>query len=438
MKTLTRNRLIGLALAGGFSLIHAPNALAAAGDTIGNTATIGYSVNGAAQTVIESAGGAGNTTPGVGNGAATTFVEDRSLNFVVTRGGATSSVTPNGTLQAVEFTLQNTGNASQGFLLKGLNNADTTADPHGGSADIFDASAVQTFVESGATPGFQQAEDTAAFVATLAPAATATVYVVSTIPAVRSDGLTALVNGDVAVMSLVAQVAVNNSTGIAADAIVIDDNNHASPGGTGFTNGAADVTAGVAVPAIGDDPTTEQVVFADIAVGTQDGTGAVDAASNAQHSDDSSYTVQSASLTVSKASVALWDPANLNANPKSFPSAYVRYTITIANAAGAANADLTTLSDVLNASLALDPDFRDGTAANNPTSAAGDAIQITHVDNAVTNYCTGDAGDGDGDGCAYTGGAGGTIDVNIATVMGANAQLAGGESLTITFNAIIQ
>ncbi len=438
MKTTIRNRLTGLALAGGFSLLYASGAMAAAGDTIGNTATLGYSVGGATQTVIESAGGAGNSTPGIGNGSATTFVEDRELNFSITRGGATSLVTPNGTLQAVEFTLLNTGNASQGFLLKGLNNVDTTADPFGGSADVFDATAVQTFIESNGTPGYQAGGDTISFVASLAPNVPQTVYVVSTIPLLQSDGLTALSNGDVAVMSLVAQVAVNNSTGIAADAIVIDDNNHASPGGSGFTNGTANITAGVAVPAIDDDPNAEEVVFADITAGTLSGAGAADTASNGQHSDDSSYTVQTASLTVAKSSVALWDPVNLATRPKSFPGAYVRYTITVTNSGGA-DADLTTLSDALVASLDLDPNFEDGAAVLAPTNAAGDAIQITHVDNAVTSYCTGDAGDADGDGCSYTGGAGGTISVNIATVMGAaDAQLASGESLTITFNAIIQ
>ncbi len=437
MRTLTKNRLAGLVLAGSFGLLNAPNAFALAGATIGNTATLGYSVGGAAQTVIESGTGAGNTTPGVGKGSATTFVEDKLVNFTVTHGGTTSFVTPNGTLQAVAFILVNTGNSPQGFLLKGLNNANATVNPFGGAADVFDTTSVQTFVESGATAGFQSAQDTAAFVATLAPNTPQVVYVVSTIPAVRSNGTTALVNGDAAVMSLVAQIARNNSTGIVADAIVTDDNGHASPGGAGFTNGSATITAGVAVAAIADNPATMQTVFGD-AAGTQNGAGTADIASNAQMSDNSSYTIKSSALTVKKTSTALWDPVNLNINPKAFPGAYVRYTITISNAAGAASADLTTLSDALVASLALDPNFANGTAVNNPTSAAGKAIQITDVANAVTKYCTGDAGDADGDGCAYTGGAGGTISADIFKVMGTNATLAAGKSLTITFNAIIQ
>ena len=436
MKTNRMKKLGALALTGAIGLFSAPGVFAAAGQTISNTATLNYSVGGNAQTGIESSP-TGNSTPGAGNGTATSFVEDRVYNFTVARGGATITVTPGATLQAVDFTVTNTGNAAQGFLLKGLNNADGTADPFGGNVDNVQPTALQVFVESGATPGYQPAEDTATFIASLASNASATVYVVSTIPTTRSDGTTLLANGDVAVMTLVAQVANNNTTGVATDAIVTDDNGHASPGGTGFGDGSVNITAGTAGAPVADDPATEQVVFGD-AAGTLDGTGAADAASNGQSSVNSSYTVQAAALTVTKTSTALWDPVNLNSNPKAFPGAYVRYTITVSNAAGAANADLTTLQDALNASLALDPDFADGTAANNPTSGPGKAIEVTHVSNGVTRYCTGDVGDADVDGCSYTGGAGGTISVNIATVMGANATLAAGQSLTITFNAIVQ
>lgn len=441
MKTSNRNKLISLALAGSFSLFGASNASAAAGDTIQNFATLSYDVGGANQEVIESGDGAGNSVPGVGVATAlgleTEFIEDRLINFDVVRFGATGDAVPSGTLQPVTFNLTNNGNAAQGFLLKGLNNADGTADPWAGTNDEFDATLVQTFVENGLQGGYQSSgvnQDTAAFVATLASGANVEVYVVSTMP-LNDTGGNPLVNGNVAVMTLVAQAAIDGSTGIAADAIVADDNQHASPGGNGFTNATANVTAGVAGPPTADDPTNEEVVFGD-AIGTQDGTGAADVASNAQHSDDSSYTIQSAILTVTKASVALWDPVNLDSNPKSFPGAYVRYTITIANAAGAADADLTTLSDALAAALDLDPDFTDGTAANNPTNAAGDSIEITHVDNAVTVYCTGAA---DVDSCDYVGGPGGTISVDINAEMGAaDAQLAAGESLTISFNVIVQ
>lgn len=437
MKTSKRNKLLGLALTGSLSLLSAQSVYAAAGDTISNRATLNYAVGGANQTLIESGTGAGNSTPGATNGTDTDFVEDRIINFDVVRIGATGDAVPGATLQPVAFTLTNNGNAAQGFLLKGLNNADGTADPWGGTNDEFDATLVETYVEDGTTPGsYQPLEDTAAFVATLAAGASVDVYVVSTIP-LNDTGGNPLVNGNVAVMSLVAQAAANNTTGVAGDAIVADDNQHASPGGNGFTNGTANVTAGVAGPVTPDDPTNEEVVFGD-AAGTQDGTGtpAADTASNAQHSDDSSYTIATAALNVTKASTAWWDPVNLNVNPKSFPTAYVRYTITVENT-GTVAADLTTLSDVLPATLDLDPDLGDGTAGNAPTVGAGVSVAVTHVDNAVTNTCTGAA---DPDGCTYAGGPGGTLTVDINAVMGGapDAQLGAGESLTIVFNVIVQ
>jgi len=445
MKTSKRNKLLGLALTGSFSLFSATNVLAAAGDPIANTATLGYDVGGAAQTVIESSA-AGNSTPGVGAGTATSFVEDRVINFTVVRGGATGVAVPGGLLQSVQYTLTNNGNGDQGFLLKGLNNLDGTADPFLGTADEFDATLVQTFVENttAAVPGYDPT-DTEAFVATLAVGASVDVYVVSTIPLVDS-GSNPLVNTNVGVMTLVAQAAINNTlAGAAVDAIMADDNGNASTGGNGFTNGAADLTPLVVPGAtVADDPATEQVVFNDAAAVTQDGAGNADTAQNAQHSDNSSYTIATAALTVTKSvpllQGALWDPINNAVSPKSIPGAYVTYTVTIANT-GAANADLTTLTDTLAAALDLDPDFVTNAGPGTPTGnpLGGDSFRLTHS-NGTANFCTGDVADGDADGCSYTGAAGGAISVNINTVMGGapNATLANGESLTIEFNVIIQ
>jgi len=439
MKTSKRNKLLCLALAGSCGLFGATSALADAGVSILNRATLSYDVGAVAQTVIESGTGAGNSTPGVGSGSDTSFVEDRLINFTVADFGGTGTAVPGTALQATAFRITNTSNTTLDFLLRGLNNADGTADPQGGTADEFDVSAIQTFVEDGTNAGFQPAEDTAVFVGSLAEAAFVDVYVVATTP-LNDTGGNPLVNTNVAVMTLVAQAAIAGGTGNGAGAIMRDDNGNVSPGDGGanaFSNGGATLTTVGAVNAL-DAPGAMDTVFNDPA-GSQNGAGAAGATQNGQVAADNSYTIQSAELTVTKASVALWDPINLDSFPKSIPTAYVRYTITIANLAGAANADLTILSDALAASLDLDPDFTDGTAANNPTSIAGNAIQITHVNNAVTSFCTGDVADADADGCSYTGGVGGTVSANIFAVMGAaNAQLAGGESLTITFNAIVQ
>ena len=433
MKKVKPIRLLSLLLAGSFGLMQAPSVFAAAGVPIGNTATINYEVGGATQTEIESAPGAGNSTPGAGAGTATEFVEDRLINFTVTRGGSTGQVTPGATLQWTEFTVDNTGNATQDFLLAGFNNGDGIADPQGGNADSFDATAgtIQTFVESNPVPdGFQPATDTAIFIDDLAAGAQATVYVVSTIPLDDSGGNT-LVNGDVAVMTLVAHAA-ESGAGQGA-AITNDDNSHTSPGGdfSGVT-----VNPGIAVTNP-DGAGTMETVFGD-ADGTQDGTGTGDPDTqyNAQHSDDNSYTVQSAALTVTKTSIALWDDINANNNPKSMPGGYVRYTIIIENT-GTVPADLTTIVDDLAPLLDIDPDLGSGNLANDPEAGVGNtgqSFRMTHS-NGASAFCTAAA---DADTCSYApAGPGGTVTIDIGTVMGPDATLANGDTMTVIFNAIV-
>ncbi len=453
MKTSKRNKLLGLALTGSFGLLGATNAFAAAGVAISNTATLGYDVGGTAQTVIESAPGAGNSTPGATNGVPTLFVEDRVINFTVTREAFASPV-PGSTQQAVPFLVANTGNGTHGFLLAGVHNLGAVDPTGSGNLDIFTPTTIETYVDANNNGILDAAEIVAsgAFISTLAPAAAPIrVFVVADIP-LNSRVPNPLVNGDVAVVSLVAHPAETlpdsgATTGIAADAIVIDDNGNFSPGGT-FTNGTAVVPdASGSAATVADDPTTMQTVFNDTATtdvvtgATIDANGNVDVNQNAQQSAFSSYTIATAALTVTKdvpATGALWDPINNAVSPKSIPGAYVTYTVTIANT-GAANADLTTLADTLAASLALDPDFVTSAGPGNATGVAGQSFRLTHS-NGIVNFCTGDVGDVDLDGCSYGGGAGGVISVNINTVMGGapNATLANGESLMIEFNVIVQ
>ncbi len=457
MKISKRKKLLGLALTGSFGLLGATNALAVAGVNISNTATLGYDVGGTTQTVIESAGGAGNSTPGVGNGTPTDFMEDRVINFTVTREAFASPV-PGSTQQAVPFLVDNTGNGTYGFLLAGVHNLGVLDPAGSGNNDIFTPTTIETYVDTNGNGILDPAEIVAsgAFISTLAPAdAPVRVFVVADIP-LNSRVPNPLVNGDVAVVSLVAHPAENalNSgvtDGVAADAIVIDDNGNFSPGGT-FTNGTAVVPdASASAATVADDPTTMQTVFNDTATtdavtgATIDANGNVDVNQNAQQSAFSSYTIATAALTVAKtissggpSGGALWDPINNAVSPKSIPGAYVTYAVTITNT-GAANADLTTLADTLAAALDLDPDFVTSAGPGNPTGVAGQSFRLTHSNTAVS-FCTGDVADADADGCSYTGGAGGDISVNINTVMGGapNATLANGESLTIEFNAIVQ
>lgn len=448
MKTSKRNKLLGLALTGSFGLFGASSVFAAAGATISNTATLGYDVGGTTQTVIESAAGAGNSTPGVGNGTPTDFVEDRVINFTVTRDTFATPV-PGATQQPVAYLVDNTGNGTHGFLLAGVHNLGALDPAGSGNSDIFTPTTIETYVDANNNGVLDPVEIVAtnSYIPSLAPADPAVrVFVVSDIP-LNSRVPNPLVNGDVAVVSLVAHAAINNTTGIAADAIVIDDNSNFSPGGT-FTNGTAVVPdASGSAATIADDPTSMQTVFNDTATtdavtgATIDANGNVDVNQNAQQSAFSSYTIATAALTVSKdvpATGALWDPINNAVSAKSIPGAYVTYTVTIANS-GAADADLTTLTDTLAAALDLDPDFVTSAGPGNPTGVAGQSFRLTHSNGTVV-FCTGDAGDADTDGCSYSGGAGGSISVDINAVMGGapNATLANGESLTIEFNAIVQ
>ena len=428
MKTSKTNKLLSLALAGSFSLFGATNAFADANDDILNRATIGYSVGGAAQPAIESSL-AGNSTPGVGNGTDTVFKEDRLINFTVANSGATGDVTPGGTLQATEFVVTNSSNTALDFLLLGLNNADGTVDPFSANLDEFDGLVVQTFVEDGTTVGFQPAEDTATFITGLAEGANQTVYVVSTIPLVDS-GANPLVNGNVATMTLVAQAAENGGTGDGTGAIMNDNNDHASPGGVGFTNGAATLTTAVVAGTL-DDPAAMDTVFNDDA-GSQDGTGAADVIQNAQHSANNSYTIQSAELTITKSALAHFDPVNLNSNPKAIPSAIVRYTITIENAAGAAVATLTDVTDVL--AMLMDTQFGDTDVANTALSGA-DNVRITDGLGAVT-FCQADNADANADGCTWNGTAGDTLTVDLTVAAGTD-QLLAGQTLTVEFDVIV-
>lgn len=429
MKTSNRNKLLGLALTGGFGLFGASNAFAAAGDPISNTATLGYTVSGAAQTVIESSA-AGNSTPGVGAGTATTFLEDRVINFTVSDNGVTGNAIPGGTQQATTFTLLNSSNATLDFLLKGANNATGTLDPQGGTADEFDTSSIQTFVESGANAGYQPLEDTAVFVSSLAPTSSIEVHVVSTVPLVDSTS-NPLVNGNVAVMTLIAQAAEAGGSGDGAGAIMNDNNGHASPGGTGFSNGAATLTTAV-VAATPDNPAAMDTVFND-ADGTQDGTGAADVVLNGQHAANNSYTIATAALSVTKTSAALWDFVNLAQNPKSIPGgSIIRYTVRIDNT-GTVDATLTDVTDIL--PLALDTQFGDGTDTNAAVSGANN-VRITDGAGAVT-FCQADNGDGNTDGCRDDGGVGNNALVVDLGVAAGTAVLTGGQFLTVEFDVIL-
>ena len=436
MKTSNQNKLLSLALVGSCSLLSATNVLAAAGDDIANRATLSYSVGGTGQTDIGSSP-TGNTS---GVGTDTVFNEDRLINFTVAR-VATTNVAPSALAQAVTFTITNDGNAAQNFLLRGEQLL-AAADPFAGpNSDIFTPTNYNVFVESNPVPdGYQVGTDIAIHVSDLAGGGgVATVYVVADMPATRTD-TTALLQADISVVSLVAQVALPTTpivgsgevagTGVAADAISNDDNNNVSPGGIfQVTAGSTTVNAGTANN-IADTIAMETVFNDPIAAG-----GAAGAARTGEHADASTYTMIVPILTVTKTSAALWDDINLDSNPKTIPgfNAVVRYTVTIANALGAGDATLTQIDDVL--SLVLDTQFGDGTAPTNDPVSGANNVRITDGPGAVV-FCLADNGDVNLDGCLDDGAPGTALVVDLTAVAGITNVLTAGQTLTIEFDVI--
>jgi len=254
-----------------FISLNSTNLLAAAGDTISSVATVNYSVAG---------------VPGSDNATAT-FIEDRRVNFFVAEfdGGLAVPVVSDMSNAVMQFTVTNTGNIVHDFLVTAVN---TSPNPFNTPVENFDplAGSVRVFVESGATPGYQFAEDTAVFIDELSVNNSRVVYIISDMPTQAID--------DVAALALIAQVAEGGLPGIEGAAINADSNGNISPAGI-FSNGSTSMPAGTA-NTISDSPLTMETVFNDPAglnsesIST-DGTQGV--VKNGQHSDAGAYQVMS-------------------------------------------------------------------------------------------------------------------------------------------------
>ncbi|MEH6756497.1 MAG: hypothetical protein V7676_03175 [Parasphingorhabdus sp.] len=265
-----------------------------------------------------------------------TFVVDRKINLTVAASDtATTNVSPGQNGAITTFVVTNTSNASLDFSL-----AATQGPATNGGTDNFDVSGLQVFVESGATPGYQPAEDTATFINALAADANKTVYILGNVAAGRATGdvsgvvLTAVAREDNAAATLGAALTNNNGT----------------------ANGA----------------TTVETVFAD--------TGA-----NATEAAGDDYTVAAADISVFKSSRVVSDPINGASNPKAIPGAIVEYCISVANAAGSATATSVAISDTLPAD----------TAAGGVTFSTGSIrVDGTVTSPGASQTCTGGSAGG--------------------------------------------
>ena len=384
------------------SLAHATGT--PSGTTISNLATLNYTVSGVAQSAVGSSP-TGNTS---GAGTATTFVVDKKINLTVTTNDGTFiAVSPGASAAVTTFTVTNTGNDPQDFALASIQEIAGTTLFSG--TDNFDATGCAQYVESGGTAGYQAAQDTAIFISSLASGSSATVYVVCNIPSTQ-------VNGDVAVIGLLATAKVAGSSGTGA-----------------LTQTAGANTAGV------------DIVFAD-------GAGTDDASRDAAYSSRDAYNVTTSALTITKSVAPLCDPFNATTNPKEIPGSIVHYTITISNAAGAgASAILTTMTDTLSGSSTFDTNLVTGAgggagcSSGSGTAEKGAGYGFRVQSSVGGRVLGGTAASGyfttanDADGADVNGG---TITVNFATALPAGGSYAAGElkvgeTTTVYYNAVV-
>jgi uncharacterized repeat protein (TIGR01451 family) len=320
---------------------------------ITNQASIAFKVSGVIQTAVPS-----NTT---------TFKVDKKVSFTV------SEIAPIGATTVVPgqacggaagcavltFQVNNQGNYTADYLLQALNAA---------AGDNFDATGATAYVESGATAGFQTAEDTDTYINNLASGDSIVVYIIGTIPASTINGsgvCTAVCNGNTAKLHLLATGAVETGT-------------NAAPGVA--LTGTAATTA--------DTAGAVDVIFADAA-----GTAPGDVAFDGKHSDDDDYSVQTATLSIVKTAFVIWDPFNCTGTaagltpsitntkdascgsnePKRIPGAVIHYQMAITNG-GANPADDLSLSDTISSdqTYLAGTIFVDGTAEDDNSTGVDD------------------------------------------------------------------
>ena len=318
----------------------------ASGTPITNTATVDYEVG---------------TDPRSASGSDAGFVVDNRVDLTVfnTDAGNNVNVTPGQTNRVLTYTVTNTGNTTQGYLLTTATG--TTNIPMGN---------VRIFLDDGGTPGSWDGTDTEYTGGTNAgdldpnsvvPGAdTMTIFIVADTPAGAVD-----TNTDD--YRLVAQTTTLSSTTV--------------------ITAAGAPTAGV------------DVVFADAA-------GDSDALRDGQHSDAATYTVTSPSLALVKTVVSTVDEFG---TAFSIPNAVVNYQLRVTNS-GAGTVDINTVSVTdpiptgtklciaATAPCTAVPAFVDG-ATTSALSAAAFEYSIvaggTACDNAsFVGYAPVDGGDG--------------------------------------------
>jgi uncharacterized repeat protein (TIGR01451 family) len=231
-------------------------------------------------------------------------VVDTKIDFTVSEVSGNATPTHPGQNNVVTtFTVTNTGNSTQGFVLSVVNEAGTTLFTH---VDNLDVNNRRIFVDANGNGTYEAGTDTATNINSLANGAagvSVTVFVVSDIPAGAA-------NNSYANVRLTAQATpVGSTTPIAQ------------------TTGAD--TAGV------------DVVYAD-------------AARDNSESAADQYAVTVA-LTLTKTAALISDPFNGTTNPKSIPGAVMEYTIVVTNSSTVQDATGVIVGDTIPTTTSFQP-----------------------------------------------------------------------------------
>ncbi|WP_332817976.1 hypothetical protein [Sphingopyxis sp.] len=310
---LTYMGVIGLTALSSVAATPAFAAGTTAGTTITNTATVDYQVGGVAQ---------GQQS------ASNNFTVDRKINLLVEEvGTVTTNAVPGQTNAVTTFQLTNSSNEALDFALVASQIVGGTA-AHGGT-DTFDANNVRIYrdnIATGTIGSWDAGDALVTYIDELVTDTAIRLFVVADMPA-------GLANNAVAGVTLRAT---------------------AREGALVGTQGAA-ITETTGANTAGKD-----TVFADTAGVTGD------IARDASHSDNDDYTVQTATLAVTKTSRVISDPFNNITNPKLIPGAVVEYCIAVANS-GSADATSVLINDPVPGQLT----FNAGTILLNGTVTAG-------------------------------------------------------------------
>jgi len=338
--------IIGLAAITSLAATPALAAGTTAGTTITNTATVDYQVGGVAQ---------GQQS------ASNNFTVDRKINLLVEEvGTVTTSVVPGQTNAFTHFRLINSSNETLDFALVASQIAGGTAS-HGGT-DTFNADNVRIYRDNTVTGsvGSWDVGDTllTGYVDELVVDTAINLFVVVDIPTTGANP--AVVNNAVAGVTLRAT---------------------AREGGTASALGVA-ITETTGANTAGKD-----TVFADIAGVTGD------IARDGSHSDNDDYTVQTATLAVTKTSRVISDPFNNTTNPKLIPGAVVEYCIAVANS-GSVAATSVVINDAVPAQLLFSTGtiLLNGTvtgATCNADGAAGGSYTAPNVSGTIATIAAG-------------------------------------------------